>query len=190
MQSFALETQTSSVLTKHTNNELYAQNLPPSLSSKPNANQQKPTAYVRPMDGQDQAPNESPELKQSVDTDISYNNESYSGLSDAKIDVPGFKAMKERLTIPLSKEVKEMTHSWPPPLTAIHTPNKGETNNSFIPAKDWQHLGIGCNHQTERCDIHLEKLQKFDKQGKAQGYKRKLICDEIENGLRMHQKCT
>jgi AF4/FMR2 family protein 1 len=25
--------------------------------------QQKPTAYVRPMDGQDQAPSESPELK-------------------------------------------------------------------------------------------------------------------------------
>ncbi|KAB1282880.1 AF4/FMR2 family member 1 [Camelus dromedarius] len=27
------------------------------------AMQQKPTAYVRPMDGQDQAPSESPELK-------------------------------------------------------------------------------------------------------------------------------
>ena len=36
---------------------------PPSLPSKSLAMQQKPTAYVRPMDGQDQAPSESPELK-------------------------------------------------------------------------------------------------------------------------------
>ncbi|KAL0595937.1 AF4/FMR2 family member 1, partial [Plecturocebus cupreus] len=36
---------------------------PPSLPSKTVAMQQKPTAYVRPMDGQDQAPSESPELK-------------------------------------------------------------------------------------------------------------------------------
>lgn len=35
----------------------------PSLPSKSVAMQQKPTAYVRPMDGQDQAPSESPELK-------------------------------------------------------------------------------------------------------------------------------
>ncbi|XP_078077564.1 AF4/FMR2 family member 3-like [Mustelus asterias] len=150
--SFAQETQSSSVLTKHTNNELYAQNLPPSLSSKPNASQQKPTAYVRPMDGQDQAPNESPVLKQSVEADISYGNQTYRGLPDVKNDVPGFKTMKEKLTIPLSKEVmvngssknnqsveeilQEMTHSWPPPLTAIHTPSKGETSILLIPAKN------------------------------------------------------
>lgn len=36
---------------------------PPPLPSKTVAMQQKPTAYVRPMDGQDQAPSESPELK-------------------------------------------------------------------------------------------------------------------------------
>ena len=36
---------------------------PPSLPSKSLAMQQKPTAYVRPMDGQEQAPSESPELK-------------------------------------------------------------------------------------------------------------------------------
>lgn len=36
---------------------------PGSLSGKPVAVQQKPTAYVRPMDGQDQAPSDSPQLK-------------------------------------------------------------------------------------------------------------------------------
>ncbi|KAJ3587923.1 hypothetical protein NHX12_011518 [Muraenolepis orangiensis] len=35
----------------------------PCLSGKPSAVQQKPTAYVRPMDGQDQAPSDSPQLK-------------------------------------------------------------------------------------------------------------------------------
>lgn len=39
------------------------QNFPASIVSKVNTVQQKPTAYVRPMDGQDQAPNESPKLK-------------------------------------------------------------------------------------------------------------------------------
>uniref|UniRef100_A0A452GS51 AF4/FMR2 family member 3 n=1 Tax=Gopherus agassizii TaxID=38772 RepID=A0A452GS51_9SAUR len=43
------------------------QNFPPSLASKPNIIQQKPTAYVRPMDGQDQAPDESPKLKLSAE---------------------------------------------------------------------------------------------------------------------------
>ena len=35
----------------------------PCLSGKPTAVQQKPTAYVRPMDGQDTAPSDSPQLK-------------------------------------------------------------------------------------------------------------------------------
>uniref|UniRef100_A0A8C5PKI5 ALF transcription elongation factor 3 n=1 Tax=Leptobrachium leishanense TaxID=445787 RepID=A0A8C5PKI5_9ANUR len=47
-----------------------AQNFPASIVTKLNAVQQKPTAYVRPMDGQDQAPNESPKLKSSTEGDI------------------------------------------------------------------------------------------------------------------------
>ncbi|KAM8977448.1 AF4/FMR2 family member 3 [Pelodytes ibericus] len=47
-----------------------AQNFPPSIVSKSNAVQQKPTAYVRPMDGQDQVPNESPNLKSSSESNI------------------------------------------------------------------------------------------------------------------------
>ncbi|XP_063314913.1 AF4/FMR2 family member 3 isoform X1 [Pelobates fuscus] len=46
------------------------QNFPSSITSKLNAVQQKPTAYVRPMDGQDQAPNESPKLKASSESDL------------------------------------------------------------------------------------------------------------------------
>lgn len=47
-------------------NALPSQAFPPLLSKQPSAVMtQKPTAYVRPMDGQDQVVNESPELKPS-----------------------------------------------------------------------------------------------------------------------------
>ncbi|NWX60353.1 AFF3 protein, partial [Promerops cafer] len=43
----------------------------------------------------------------------------------------------------------EMTHSWPPPLTAIHTPGKAEQTKFSIPSKvqDSQHLTSGYNVQ-------------------------------------------
>ncbi|XP_072269472.1 AF4/FMR2 family member 3 isoform X2 [Pyxicephalus adspersus] len=48
---------------QNTNSLNSLQTFPASIVSKLNPVQQKPTAYVRPMDGQDQAPNESPKLK-------------------------------------------------------------------------------------------------------------------------------
>ncbi|KFQ14759.1 AF4/FMR2 family member 2, partial [Leptosomus discolor] len=43
--------------------------------------------------------------------------------------------------------LREMTHSWPPPLTAIHTPGKAEQTKFAIPSKDSQHLTSGYNVQ-------------------------------------------
>uniref|UniRef100_A0A8D2J7Q5 AF4/FMR2 family member 3 n=1 Tax=Varanus komodoensis TaxID=61221 RepID=A0A8D2J7Q5_VARKO len=80
------------------------QNFPSSLASKSNIVQQKPTAYVRPMDGQDQAPDESPRLKVLAETSMLCT--SYRGIPSSK----------------------EMTHTWPAPLSAIHTPGKVEQN--------------------------------------------------------------
>nr|XP_016852729.1 PREDICTED: AF4/FMR2 family member 3 isoform X3 [Anolis carolinensis] len=57
------------------------QNFPP---SKPSIVQQKPTAYVRPMDGQDQAPDESPRLKVPAETSMVCS--SYRGTPSAKTD--------------------------------------------------------------------------------------------------------
>ncbi|XP_060625753.2 AF4/FMR2 family member 3 isoform X2 [Anolis sagrei] len=57
------------------------QNFPP---SKPSIVQQKPTAYVRPMDGQDQAPDESPRLKVPAETSMVCS--SYRGIPSAKTD--------------------------------------------------------------------------------------------------------
>lgn len=55
---------------------------PGSLSGKPIAVQQKPTAYVRPMDGQDQAPSDSPQLKPPLVATEGFNNsQAYVGNS-------------------------------------------------------------------------------------------------------------
>ncbi|XP_029411164.1 AF4/FMR2 family member 1 isoform X2 [Nannospalax galili] len=128
---------------------------PPSLPSKSVAMQQKPTAYVRPMDGQDQAPSESPELKPPP--------EDYRQQTFEKIDlkVPA-KAKLTRLKMPsqsvetYSNEVhcveeilKEMTHSWPPPLTAIHTPSTAEPSKFPFPTKDSQHISSATQSQKQ-----------------------------------------
>ncbi|XP_056215943.1 AF4/FMR2 family member 1 isoform X4 [Falco biarmicus] len=71
-----------------------SQTFPPPLPSKTSAMQQKPTAYVRPMDGQDQAPDESPDLKPFQEE---YHREPYEEVSDLKTDA---KAKLSKLEIP------------------------------------------------------------------------------------------
>uniref|UniRef100_A0A8C8BKI9 AF4/FMR2 family member 3 n=1 Tax=Otus sunia TaxID=257818 RepID=A0A8C8BKI9_9STRI len=117
------------------------QNFPPSLASKPSLVQQKPTAYVRPMDGQDQAPDESPKLKLPAET-----TKSYRGVPSNKPDSARTKSKIAKFSIPKQEEVsgdnscieeilREMTHSWPPPLSAIHTPGKAEQSKFPFPNK-------------------------------------------------------
>ncbi|XP_078407167.1 AF4/FMR2 family member 4 isoform X3 [Cetorhinus maximus] len=122
-----------------------SQSFTPALMSKPNSMLQKPTAYVRPMDGQDQAPNESLEPKIPSEH---YGNQSHgSSLAEMK---SGNKVHLSKLKIPsqqvessvsgdascVDEILKEMTHSWPPPLTAIHTPCKAEPSKFPFPTKD------------------------------------------------------
>ncbi|KAG5851816.1 hypothetical protein ANANG_G00055790 [Anguilla anguilla] len=52
--------------------------------------------------------------------------------------------------------LREMTHSWPPPLTAIHTPGKAEQTKFPIPSKESQHLTSGYNGQ-KRCNVSGNK---------------------------------
>ncbi|NXI53882.1 AFF1 protein, partial [Chloroceryle aenea] len=126
-----------------------SQSFPPPLPSKTSAMQQKPTAYVRPMDGQDQAPVDSPELKPPLEE---YHGEPYEKISDLKANA---KAKLSKLEIPsepieqtfpgdvhsIEEILKEMTHSWPPPLTAIHTPSTAEPSKFPFPTKESQHVG-------------------------------------------------
>ncbi|XP_038438121.1 AF4/FMR2 family member 1 isoform X6 [Canis lupus familiaris] len=129
---------------------------PPSLPSKTVAMQQKPTAYVRPMDGQDQAPSESPELKPLPED---YRQQTFEK-TDLKVPA---KAKLTKLKMPsqsgeqtYSNEVhcveeilKEMTHSWPPPLTAIHTPSTAEPSKFPFPTKDSQHISSVTQNQKQ-----------------------------------------
>ncbi|CAK7297920.1 AF4/FMR2 family member 3 [Vulpes lagopus] len=87
---------------KHSSSGHCVQNFPPSLASKPSLVQQKPTAYVRPMDGQDQAPDESPKLKSSTETGVHCT--SYRGVPATKPESARAKAKLSKLSIPKQGE--------------------------------------------------------------------------------------
>uniref|UniRef100_A0A8C3A991 AF4/FMR2 family, member 2 n=1 Tax=Cyclopterus lumpus TaxID=8103 RepID=A0A8C3A991_CYCLU len=116
---------------------------PGSLSGKPMAIQQKPTAYVRPMDGQDQVPSDSPQMKPPlVPTEGFNNSQAYGGnAGNAKNKLPKLSlGHTGEVSLPndsscVEEILREMTHSWPPPLTAIHTPGKADQTKFPIPNK-------------------------------------------------------
>lgn len=87
------------------NSNLSTQNFPPGLHCKSSMTQQKPTAYVRPMDGQDQVPNDSPELKPPVEIEGVYGNQPFGSLLEGKSTGPGSKNKLPKLTIPQASEV-------------------------------------------------------------------------------------
>ncbi|XP_064227478.1 testis-specific gene 10 protein isoform X2 [Aotus nancymaae] len=90
---------------KHSNSGHCVQNFPLSLASKPNLVQQKPTAYVRPMDGQDQAPDESPKLKSSSENSVHCT--SYRGVPASKPEPARAKAKLSKFSIPKQGEAQE-----------------------------------------------------------------------------------
>ncbi|EGW03017.1 AF4/FMR2 family member 4 [Cricetulus griseus] len=120
------------------------QSFPPSLMSKSSSMLQKPTAYVRPMDGQESVePKLSSEHYSTQQQSTSHGN----NMTELK---PSSKALLTKLKIPsrpldasvsgdvtcVDEILKEMTHSWPPPLTAIHTPCKTEPSKFPFPTKN------------------------------------------------------
>ncbi|XP_053846989.1 AF4/FMR2 family member 4 isoform X1 [Vidua macroura] len=156
------------------------QSFPPSLMSKSSSMLQKPTAYVRPMDGQ-----ESMEPKLSSEH---YSSQTHgSGVNELK---PSSKAHLTKLKIPsqpldasasgevscVDEILKEMTHSWPPPLTAIHTPCKTEPSKFPFPTKESQQSSFGTGeqkrynpssktsngHQSKSCDSNQTDMLKDD----------------------------
>ncbi|OXB63200.1 hypothetical protein ASZ78_016349 [Callipepla squamata] len=92
------------------NNGLSSQNFPPGLHCKSSMVQQKPTAYVRPMDGQDQVPNDSPELKPPVEIESGYGNQSFGTLLEGKVNTPSSKNKVPKLNIPPVGEVSCFKH--------------------------------------------------------------------------------
>ncbi|XP_077403707.1 AF4/FMR2 family member 4 isoform X2 [Vanacampus margaritifer] len=149
-----------------------SQAFPPSLMSKPGSMLQKPTAYVRPMDGQETAEAKSAQVE-------SYSGQSHSGaMGEMKSNG---KASLTKLKIPsqpvegsgdsncVDEILKEMTQSWPPPLTAIHTPCKTEPSKFPFPTKDSHSFSSGqkrgssskssSSHQSKTCDDQPTMLE-------------------------------
>ncbi|XP_072306436.1 AF4/FMR2 family member 2 [Eucyclogobius newberryi] len=135
-----------------------------SLSGKPMSLQQKPTAYVRPMDGQDQAPNASPQLKPPLVVTEGYSSGPSFGGNGTSV-----KNKLPKLTLAHTAEVsvqndpscveeilREMTHSWPPPLTAIHTPVKAEHTKFPVLNKVENHKNNSV-FVSERCSVAASK---------------------------------
>ncbi|XP_054443864.1 AF4/FMR2 family member 2 [Pteronotus mesoamericanus] len=84
---------------------LYIQNFPSGLYCKTSMGQQKPTAYVRPMDGQDQAPDISATLKPSIEFDNSFGTLSFGSLLDGKLSTASSKTKLSKFTILQTSEV-------------------------------------------------------------------------------------
>ncbi|XP_028273366.1 AF4/FMR2 family member 1 [Parambassis ranga] len=123
-------------------NTLPSQTFPPLLSSKQPSTvmTQKPTAYVRPMDGQDHVVSESPELKPSP--------EPYAPLPEIinksdmeKIKItPPYPETRTDEAQCVEDILREMTHSWPPLLTALPTPTTDKPSKPLFPAKEAEHV--------------------------------------------------
>uniref|UniRef100_A0A8C9AII6 ALF transcription elongation factor 4 n=1 Tax=Prolemur simus TaxID=1328070 RepID=A0A8C9AII6_PROSS len=116
-----------------------SQSFPPSLMSKSSSMLQKPTAYVRPMDGQESM---EPKLSSEHYSSQSHGNSMTELKPSSKAHLTKLKIPSQPLDASASGDVscvdeilKEMTHSWPPPLTAIHTPCKTEPSKFPFPTK-------------------------------------------------------
>ncbi|XP_053796106.1 AF4/FMR2 family member 1 isoform X3 [Vidua chalybeata] len=179
------ESRDSPAVTLTSTTQPSSQTFPPSLTSKASAMQQKPTAYVRPMDGQDQASFESLELKplleeyhegpnedvsdlkakvkaelSKLETPSEPKEETDEDLSDlkakAKAELSKFETSSEPIeqTNPIDVQsieeiLREMTRSWPPPLTALNTPTKAEPSKFPFPTKELQPEGSVAKDQKQ-----------------------------------------
>ncbi|PKK32498.1 AF4/FMR2 family, member 3 [Columba livia] len=160
------------------------QNFPPSLASKP-----------RPMDGQDQAPDESPKLKLPAET-----TKSYRGVPSNKPDSARTKSKIAKFSIPKQEEdggtgdnscieeiLREMTHSWPPPLSAIHTPGKAEQSKFPFPNKESQQGSTG-HSNTRKSDVEPRSPEKSATHTSMLEDDLKLSSDEEENDQQAAQR--
>ncbi|XP_057624407.1 LOW QUALITY PROTEIN: AF4/FMR2 family member 1-like [Chionomys nivalis] len=123
-----------------------SQTFPPlPLLSESVAMQQKPMTCIWPTDGQNQAPSESLGLKLPLEDN---GQQSFEKLDvkvpdKAKLTRLKISSQSESVEQLFSNEVhcveeilKEMTHSWLPPLTTKHTPSTAKSSRSPFPTKD------------------------------------------------------
>ncbi|KAL6096740.1 aff1 [Pungitius sinensis] len=127
-----------SVLQANVGNALPSQTFPSLLLSKQPSvvMTRKPTAYVRPMDGQDQVVSESPELKSSPEPYVPLSELiNKSDLCRTKILSP-FLEEKSDEVLCVKDILREMTQTWPPLLITLHTPSTNEPSKSLLQVKE------------------------------------------------------
>lgn len=199
---------------KHSGGGHCVQNFPPSLASKPSLVQQKPTAYVRPMDGQDQAPDESPKLKSSTETAVHCT--AYRGVPAGKPESARAKGKLAKFSIPKQGEenrsgetnscveeiIREMT--WLPPLSAIQAPAKVEPSKFPFPNKDSQLVSSG-HSNPKKADAEPEspdngtsntstleddlKLSSDDEEGEQQAAQRTVLRALADSSVVQQTNC-
>lgn len=116
---------------------LSIQNFPAGLYCKTSMGQQKPTAYVRPMDGQDQAPDISPTLKPSIEFDNSFGNLSFGSLLDGKPSAASTKTKLPKFTILQTSEVSNLKFCFVSFIFVVYCSNLYSqvfTSISFLPS--------------------------------------------------------
>ncbi|XP_061656028.1 AF4/FMR2 family member 1-like isoform X2 [Phyllopteryx taeniolatus] len=138
-------------------NSLLSQNFPPLSSSKPPSvvMMQKPTAYVRPMDGQDQLFTGSPELKPSPEPHVPL-QEIHKAHHAKAIMFPQYLETNANEAVCVEDILKEMTHSWPPLLSAMHI-----LNSDSSPTKEAEQVpscpgGQKSHHRSPGDPRHLD----------------------------------
>ncbi|KAB0341710.1 hypothetical protein FD754_018636, partial [Muntiacus muntjak] len=129
---------------------------PPSLPSKSLAMQQKPTAYVRPMDGQDQAPSESPELKPLPEE---YRQQTFEK-SDLKVPA---KAKLTKLKMPSQSVESCLTYGDPvncsPPSSSAHLLHWATGETPMISQSAYTH--DNSSKTTYRLDLKISNFNKI-----------------------------
>lgn len=140
-----------------------SQSFPPSLMSKPNSMQQKPTAYVRPMDGQETTEAKSSHQAESYGTAPPHSStvgemKSNGKAALSKLKIPSQPVEGSSDPNCVDEILKEMTQSWPPPLTAIHTPCKTEPSKFPFPfGKDSHPYPSGPKRSSKSSSSHQPK---------------------------------
>ncbi|XP_030348806.1 AF4/FMR2 family member 1 [Strigops habroptila] len=149
------ESQDSSGINPNSISWPSSQTFPSALPSQTNAMQQKPTAYVKPMDGQDQPPEESPDLKPLLEE---YHREPFEKSSDSKVNARAKLSKSEIPSEPIKQTfpcdvhtvdeiLKEMTQSWPPLLTDIPPSPTAEPSKFPLPTEESQNVGSVAQNQ-------------------------------------------